>query len=63
MTEERKAPLNPDQLAEVLARLDAVMAEAERLRRQVTRQLLDQRRSQQQTLSTPSKRKRSAKRR
>jgi hypothetical protein len=45
-------------LAEVLAKLNDVMAEAERLRRDITRQLAEQRESQQQTLSPPPARTR-----
>ena len=40
MPEERKRqPLPPERLREVLARLNDVLAEAERLRNEVTRQL------------------------
>ena len=51
MADERK-------LAEVLAKLNEVMAEAERLRREVSRQLAEQRGSQQQQITPPPKRKR-----
>ena len=53
MADERK-------LAEVLAKLNDVMAEAERLRRDVSRQLAEQRGSQQQKISPTPRRKRSA---
>lgn len=53
MADERK-------LADVLAKLNDVMAEAERLRRDVTRQLAEQRGSQQQKLSPAPRRKRPA---
>lgn len=46
MADERK-------LAEVLAKLNEVMAEAERLRREVSRQLTEQRASQQQQVTPP----------
>ena len=45
-------------LAEVLAKLNEVMAEAKRLRRDVSRQLAEQRGRQQQQITPPSKRKR-----
>ena len=43
--------LNSDQLAELLRKLEDVMTETKRLREQVARQLVDERRSQQQRLS------------
>jgi hypothetical protein len=59
-------PISPDKLRQVLDRLDDVLAEAARLRKEVIRQLGEQRASQQQHLSgargrasrTPRKRKR-----
>jgi hypothetical protein len=57
----RQDPLTPERLALLLDKLNEVMIEAARLRREVTRQLADQRRSLQQRLS-PS-RKKGAKRR
>ena len=52
--------LTPERLSELLARLDDVMTDAARLRRQITKQLDDQRRSQQQKL-TATRRRRTAK--
>jgi hypothetical protein len=49
-------PLSPKDLAELLAELDQVMEEASTLRREVTRQLDEQRQRQQQHLS-PAARK------
>ena len=48
----REDPLTPERLAHLLEKLNDVMNEASRLRRQVTRQLADQRRIFQQRLST-----------
>jgi hypothetical protein len=53
--------LTPERLEQLLARLNDVMAEATRLRRHVTRQMNDQRRTSQQKLT--SKRKRPSKHR
>ena len=50
-------PLNAESLREVLDRLNDVMAEAARLRKEVMRQLGDQRASLQQHLSGARKRK------
>jgi len=55
MADERK-------LAEVLAKLNEVMAEAERLRREVSRQLEEQRGRQQQQITPTFKPKRTPKR-
>jgi hypothetical protein len=52
-------PIALKQLKQVLDRLDDVLAEAARLRREVVRQLTDQRADQQQHLSA-QKRKRGA---
>jgi hypothetical protein len=52
----RQDPLTPERLALLLDKLNEVMTEASRLRREVTRQLADQRRSLQQRL-TPSRKK------
>jgi len=49
--------LTQQELAEVLQRLDEVMAEAERLRRQVTMQLSQHRSDQQQKLTSGAKSK------
>ena len=57
MPDAAPKPLTPKQLSEVLARLDAVMNEAARLRRQITRQMADDRRRQQQKLSADPRRR------
>jgi hypothetical protein len=44
-------PISPDKLRQVLDRLDDVLAEAARLRKEVIRQLGEQRAGQQQHLS------------
>ena len=63
MADERKGvAIAADVLATVLSKLDEVMAEAERLRRQVSRQLAEQRASQQQKLNPASRKKPSRKR-
>ena len=51
------APLTPERLSELLARLDEVMSDAARLRRQITRQLSDQRRDDQQKVTVTRKRR------
>jgi hypothetical protein len=51
------APLTPERLSELLARLDEVMTDAARLRRQITRQLSDQRRDDQQKVTVTRKRR------
>ena len=51
------APLTPERLSELLARLDEVMTDAARLRRQITRQLNDQRRDDQQKVTVTRKRR------
>jgi hypothetical protein len=51
----RPDPLTPERLALLLEKLNEVMAEASRLRKEVTRQFADQRRSLQQRLSTTRK--------
>jgi hypothetical protein len=56
-----RSSLTPERLAQLLDKLNEVMAEADRLRREVTRQLNDQRRSVQQRIT--GTRKRAAKRR
>jgi hypothetical protein len=48
--------LTPERLSELLARLDDVMTDAARLRKQITKQLNDQRRSEQQKLTTTRRR-------
>ena len=49
--------LTPERLSELLARLDEVMTDAARLRRQITKQLNDQRRSEQQKLTVTRRRR------
>lgn len=58
-----KPLLTPERLTQLLTKLNEVMAEAERLRREVTRQLGEQRQSLQQKVSGRSGRRRAAKRR
>ena len=55
-------PITSEHLKQVLDRLDDVLAEAARLRKEVVRQLTDQRASQQQHV-TARKRKRAAQKR
>ena len=55
MTSERKT-LSSEDLQSLLETLDRVMADAEHLRRQVTQQLSDGRKGQQQTLSSLNRR-------
>ena len=50
-------PLTPERLSELLNRLDEVMTEAARLRREITRQLNNQRRDQQQKVTVTGKRR------
>jgi len=50
-------PLTPEKLAELLTRLDEVMAEAARLRGQITRQLNEQERQAQQTITVTRRRR------
>jgi hypothetical protein len=64
MPDERKGVgLTTSEFAALLERLDQVMLEAQRLREQVTRQLTEQRRSQQQRISPRPRRRKSPKRR
>ena len=51
-----RQPLTPERLAQLLDKLTDVMDEAARLRREVTRQLSEQRRSVQQKV-TPARRR------
>jgi hypothetical protein len=60
MPDDRTSGLPPERLAEVVAKLDQVMVEAQRLRREVTRQLAEQRGGQRQEVS-PTRRKTSSK--
>ena len=55
--------LGPDVLSALLLKLDEVMVEAERLRREVSRQLAEQRADQQQRITEPPRRKRPARQR
>lgn len=52
------APLTPERLSELLARLDEVMTDAARLRRQITKQLNDHRRDDQQKVTVTRKQRR-----
>jgi hypothetical protein len=54
MAQGPERSLTPAELHEILAKLEEVMAEAERLRIQITKQMNAQRRHQQQKL-TPSR--------
>ena len=49
--------LTPERLSELIARLDEVMTDAARLRRQITKQLNDQRRSEQQKVTNTRRRR------
>jgi hypothetical protein len=61
MAADERSSLNPQKLGEVLAKLNDVLAEAARLRKEIIRQLSDQRAAQQQHLTVPRKRKKRAK--
>ena len=50
-------PLTPERLSELLSRLDDVMADAARLRRQITRQLNEQQRQEQQKITSTRRRR------
>lgn len=63
MADDRRQGLGPEALAALLAKLDEVMAEAERLRQEVSRQLSAQRADQQQRITAPPPRKRPARKR
>ena len=58
-----RTPITPEKLKDVLAKLNEVLTEAARLRREVIRQLSDQRASDQQLLSIARKRRAARKRR
>jgi hypothetical protein len=62
MADERQT-LSPEALSALLLKLDEVMTEAERLRREVSRQLAEQRADQQQRITEPPRRKRAARKR
>jgi hypothetical protein len=49
--------LTPERLSELLSRLNDVMTDAARLRRQITRQLNDQRRRLQPKITAPRRRR------
>jgi len=49
--------LTPERLSELLSRLNDVMTDAARLRRQITRQLNDQRRRLQPTITATRRRR------
>lgn len=55
-------PITSENLKQVLDRLNEVLAEAARLRKEVIRQLADQRAGQQQLISETRKRKGASKR-
>ena len=55
---DRPAALTPERLAELLSRLDEVMVDAARLRKEVSRQLTDLRRKEPP--KTPTGRRRTA---
>ena len=57
MADADNAPLTPERLSELLSRLDEVMTDAARLRRQITRQLNDHRREDQQKVTVMRKRR------
>ena len=50
-------PLTPEKLAELLTRLDEVMTEAARLSSQITRQLNEQGRQEQQKITVTRRRR------
>ena len=59
---EERTPITPEDLRQVLERLNDVLGEAARLRKEVIRQLSEQRGRQQQVPSKTRKRKASRKR-
>jgi hypothetical protein len=54
---DKRQPLPPERLHAVLEHLNEVLAEAERLRDEITRQIDEQHRGQQQHLSNVGKKK------
>ena len=58
-----RTPITPEKLKDVLDKLNEVLGEAARLRKEVIRQLSDQRASDEQLLSIARKRKRAARKR
>jgi hypothetical protein len=59
----KRVPLTSDELTDLLAKLQDVMSEAERLREHVARELFCQRGQQQQRLSPVRRSRRTRKRR
>lgn len=55
-----RQPLTPERLAQLLAKLNDVMDEADRLRREISRQLVEQRRAIHQKVTPARKRARKA---
>ena len=51
------SPLTPERLSELLSRLNEVMTDAQRLRREITKQLNDQRRNEQQNVTVTKRRR------
>jgi len=60
--ERRRQPLPPERLREVLERLNEVLAEAARLRDEVTRQIEEQHFEQQQHLSAGARKRKRGRR-
>lgn len=58
-----RTPITPEKLKDVLDKLNEVLGEAARLRKEVMRQLSDQRASDQQLLTLARKRKRATRKR
>jgi hypothetical protein len=63
MADDERAPIPSEKLKEVLDKLNDVLAEAARLRKEVIRQLSDQRASQQPLVTVTQKRKRTIQKR
>jgi hypothetical protein len=57
-----QTPLTPERLSELIARLDEVMTDAARLRRQITRQLNERRREDQPQVTATSRKRRTKQR-
>ncbi len=58
-----RTPITPEKLKDVLDKLNEVLGEAARLRKEVMRQLSDRRASDQQLLTLARKRKRATRKR
>ena len=56
MPDDERVTMTPEQMQELLAKLDEVMAEAGRLRTEITRQMEEQHDREQQRLSPQRKR-------